>query len=70
MKTKKVTTKLTLHKSTIAILGQEQQLALKGGYNNTRINTSCPSWHPICNTRPRTVCLPLETVIMYTCDVC
>ncbi len=58
MKTKKITTKLTLNKATIAVLGQEQQGNVKGGYYYTKINggTECYTWDPQCPTLPAYKC--------------
>lgn len=54
MKTKKITTKLTLNKTTISVLEQNQQTAVRGGYYWTAMfgGTECRTWHPICWTKP------------------
>jgi hypothetical protein len=60
MKTKKITVKLTLNKSTVAVLGQEQQSAVKGGYLRTNLFLGCNTWNPICPTKPAGPC-PIQT---------
>lgn len=67
MKTKKITSKLTLNKATVAVLGQDQQNAAKGGYYYTKLNGGalCNTWDPICPTRPDYLC---SRICTYICE--
>lgn len=56
MKTKKINSKLNLNKTTITVLGENQQVAVNGGYYRTIVNDSCYTWTPVCPTRPEWYC--------------
>ncbi len=61
MKPKKITKKLALNKSTVAILDNDQKIAIKGGYFYTRIGVAnCRTYHPVCVTMPAALCMPLS----------
>lgn len=62
MKTKKLNKKLTLSKATIANLEQNEQSAVRAGYHDTEFHTGCFTWHPVCETRPDTMCVTQLTV--------
>jgi len=56
MKTKKITKKLSLNKSTVSTLDQAYQQAVKAGYYATALWTGCRTWHPECKTMPKYNC--------------
>lgn len=66
MKSKKLTKKLTLNKSTVARLDHAQQGAVKGGYLATEFYGGCNTWHPVCYSVPR----DCPTIVEFTeyCD--
>ena len=81
MKAKKLGKKLTLSKTTIANLDQQEQRTAKAGYVATKIAIfgGCDSWMPLCYTKPVAQCVTifsacevcLETyTCAYTCVVC
>jgi hypothetical protein len=68
MKSKKLTKKLMLRKSTVAVLDHLQQIAVKGGYWETAMFTGCYTWHPEagCFTQPAYRCF----TILEETDIC
>jgi hypothetical protein len=75
MKTKKLTRKLTLKKSTIADLAIQEKNDVKGGYLNTNLEATCYTWCGVCLTRAS--CVPTcyyscycDTELHYTCLRC
>lgn len=71
MKTKKVNKKLSLNKTTIAALDNQEQQGAKGGYLPTVLWGGCYTWHPICPTRYESVCpcTTNETIIREFCYI-
>lgn len=63
MKTKKL--KLTLNKTTIAVLDNKVQSTVKGGYWPTDLYHNCYTWYPQCPSHYETVCS-----CPYSCNIC
>lgn len=59
MKTKKTVSKLNLNKTYIAVIGQDQQLRVKGGETEIKSTGSDIVTHCHCHTH---VCPPINTI--------
>lgn len=51
MKSKKLTQKLVLNKSTISNLESREEMAIRGGYLNTALDATCYTWCAACYTK-------------------
>lgn len=75
MKTKKLTQKLVLNKSTVSNLESHEERAIKGGYLNTAIDETCYTWCGVCLTRASCIATCdyscyCNTINHYTCVTC